>query len=115
MVKNFMHNVAKWPNILLKSCGVHKLQDLKSMFGHCTTLCIKGLKTKKYGKITSTENSVYKSKLQFYFKFLVDLQTWLVTSKNQVPKIKRNYSETEKTDYFGKVRCIINTLKVCHF
>ena len=23
MVKNFMHNVVKWPNILLKPCGVH--------------------------------------------------------------------------------------------
>ena len=38
----FMRNVVKWPNILLKSCGVY-IAKFESIFGHFTTLCMKGL------------------------------------------------------------------------
>ena len=37
MFNLFMYNV-KWRNILYKSCGVNTI-----MFGHFTTLCMKGL------------------------------------------------------------------------
>ena len=29
IINPFMHNVVKWPNILLKSCGVHTAKFLK--------------------------------------------------------------------------------------
>ena len=35
-----MHNIVKWQNI---NFVVFTLQDFKSMFGHFTTLCMKGL------------------------------------------------------------------------
>ena len=46
----FMHNVKKWP--YFENLEVSKPQDVLSMFGHFSTLCMKGLKYNKSFDLT---------------------------------------------------------------
>ena len=35
---SFMHNVVKWPNILLKSCGVNTVRFLRHVWSFCNVM-----------------------------------------------------------------------------